>query len=135
MSRKSERSFLGGGAFANTRELSHLQDLLVLKENTGRCVYRDAGCAHHASNMEHRNPGRVIYIDRERTGVRIRVAVEEHSLVELAYSEGIPNFPRRIGSVVSHGEVIEFVAVEPRLDPLRSDPRFLELCRKLRFPV
>ena len=27
------------------------------------------------------------------------------------------------------------LAVEPRLDPLRSDPRFLELCRKLRFSV
>ena len=27
------------------------------------------------------------------------------------------------------------LAVEPRLDPLRSDPRFLELCSKLRFPV
>lgn len=27
------------------------------------------------------------------------------------------------------------LAVEPRLDPLRSDPRFLELCRKLRFPA
>jgi TolB-like protein/DNA-binding winged helix-turn-helix (wHTH) protein/Flp pilus assembly protein TadD len=27
------------------------------------------------------------------------------------------------------------LAAEPRLDPLRSDPRFLELCRKLRFPV
>jgi TolB-like protein/DNA-binding winged helix-turn-helix (wHTH) protein/Flp pilus assembly protein TadD len=25
--------------------------------------------------------------------------------------------------------------VEPRLDPLRGDPRFIELCRKLRFPV
>jgi TolB-like protein/DNA-binding winged helix-turn-helix (wHTH) protein/Flp pilus assembly protein TadD len=27
------------------------------------------------------------------------------------------------------------LAVEPRLDPLRNDPRFLELCRKLKFPV
>jgi len=27
------------------------------------------------------------------------------------------------------------LAVEPRLDPLRGDPRFIELCRKLRFPV
>ena len=27
------------------------------------------------------------------------------------------------------------LAVEPRLDPLRSDPRFLELCSKLRFPA
>lgn len=27
------------------------------------------------------------------------------------------------------------LASEPRLDPLRSDPRFVELCRKLRFPV
>ena len=27
------------------------------------------------------------------------------------------------------------LAVEPRLDPLRGDPRFLELCRKLKFPV
>lgn len=27
------------------------------------------------------------------------------------------------------------LAAEPRLDPLRSDPRFLELCRKLRLPV
>ena len=27
------------------------------------------------------------------------------------------------------------LAVEPRLDPLRSDPRFLELCRKLRLSV
>jgi TolB-like protein/Flp pilus assembly protein TadD len=27
------------------------------------------------------------------------------------------------------------LAVEPRLDPLRSDPRFLELSRKLRFPA
>jgi TolB-like protein/DNA-binding winged helix-turn-helix (wHTH) protein/Flp pilus assembly protein TadD len=27
------------------------------------------------------------------------------------------------------------LAVEPRLDPLRSDRRFLELCRKLRFPA
>src|ERR1700757_2431691 len=67
--------------------------------------------------MEHRNPGRVIYIDGERTGVRIRVAVEEHSLVELAYSEGIPNSARRIGSVVSHGEVIEFVSEPPLVRP------------------
>ena len=27
------------------------------------------------------------------------------------------------------------LAAEPRLDALRSDPRFLELCRRLRFPV
>lgn len=34
-----------------------------------------------------------------------------------------------------HDWALLVLAVEPRLDPLRSDPRFLELCRKLRFSV
>lgn len=74
-----------------------------------------------------------------------------HTLEERSRSNWVPAYNLAIIHVAlkENDEAIQYLqraydeqdwallvlAVEPRLDPLRSDPRFLELCRKLRFPA
>ena len=61
------------------------------------------------------------------------VSAYDVALIHLALGERDEAFERLYKAYEEHAEWVIYMAVDPRLDPLRPDPRFKELVRRIGF--